>query len=64
MCMLMNCNWCLSSELGLRGERDAIDTLFDHAPDKLNTVKKVHRNDELFHLFRKNKKGCAFTAFL
>lgn len=24
-------------------ERDAFDTLFDHAPDKLNVVKKVGR---------------------
>jgi parvin len=28
-------------DLGLRGERDAFDTLFDHAPDKLQVVKKV-----------------------
>jgi parvin len=28
-------------DLGLRGERDAFDTLFDHAPDKLMVVKKV-----------------------
>ncbi|XP_059481224.1 beta-parvin [Neocloeon triangulifer] len=27
-------------DLGLRGERDAFDTLFDHAPDKLQVVKK------------------------
>jgi len=27
-------------ELGLRGERDAFDTLFDHAPEKLNVVRK------------------------
>ncbi|OQV19393.1 Transcriptional enhancer factor TEF-1 [Hypsibius exemplaris] len=27
-------------EWGLRQERDAFDTLFDHAPDKLNVVKK------------------------
>lgn len=30
-------------DLGLRGERDAFDTLFDHAPDKLAVVKKVKR---------------------
>ena len=28
-------------DLGLRYERDAFDTLFDHAPDKLQVVKKV-----------------------
>lgn len=28
-------------EVGMRCERDAFDTLFDHAPDKLNVVKKV-----------------------
>ena len=29
-------------------ERDAFDTLFDHAPDKLNLVKKVRDNILLF----------------
>ena len=29
-------------DLGLRYERDAFDTLFDHAPDKLQVVKKVN----------------------
>lgn len=28
-------------DLGMRCERDAFDTLFDHAPDKLEVVKKV-----------------------
>lgn len=28
-------------DLGMRCERDAFDTLFDHAPDKLAVVKKV-----------------------
>lgn len=28
-------------EIGMRCERDAFDTLFDHAPDKLQVVKKV-----------------------
>lgn len=28
-------------DLGLRCERDAFDTLFDHAPDKLAVVKRV-----------------------
>lgn len=28
-------------EVGMRCERDAFDTLFDHAPDKLQIVKKV-----------------------
>lgn len=28
-------------DLGMRCERDAFDTLFDHAPDKLQVVKKV-----------------------
>lgn len=32
----MNVSECFS-------ERDAFDTLFDHAPDKLNVVKKVGR---------------------
>lgn len=30
-------------DLGLRCERDAFDTLFDHAPDKLQIVKKVKK---------------------
>jgi len=30
----------VQEEFGLRGERDAFDTLFDHAPDKLQVVKK------------------------
>lgn len=29
------------SDVGMRCERDAFDTLFDHAPDKLQVVKKV-----------------------
>lgn len=29
------------SDVGMRCERDAFDTLFDHAPDKLHLVKKV-----------------------
>lgn len=29
------------SDIGVKFERDAFDTLFDHAPDKLNVVKKV-----------------------
>ena len=35
--------FCLLCEIGLilYIERDAFDTLFDHAPDKLNVVKKV-----------------------
>lgn len=28
-------------DLGMRCERDAFDTLFDHHPDKLQVVKKV-----------------------
>lgn len=28
-------------DLGMRCERDAFDTLFDQAPDKLEVVKKV-----------------------
>ena len=31
-------------DLGMRCERDAFDTLFDHAPDKLQVVKKVHKS--------------------
>lgn len=29
-------------DVGMRCERDAFDTLFDHAPDKLQVVKKVN----------------------
>lgn len=29
-------------DLGMRCERDAFDTLFDHAPEKLEVVKKVY----------------------
>lgn len=29
------------SDIAARFERDAFDTLFDHAPDKLNVVQKV-----------------------
>ncbi len=29
-------------------ERDAFDTLFDHAPDKLNVVKKASADFTLF----------------
>lgn len=29
------------SDIGARFERDAFDTLFDHAPEKLTVVKKV-----------------------
>lgn len=28
-------------DLGMRCEKDAFDTLFDHAPEKLEIVKKV-----------------------
>lgn len=31
-------------EVGMRCERDAFDTLFDHAPEKLQVVKKVFNN--------------------
>lgn len=31
----------LNEDIGARFERDAFDTLFDHAPDKLNLVKKT-----------------------
>lgn len=30
-------------DVGMRCERDAFDTLFDHAPDKLQVVKKVNK---------------------
>lgn len=33
---MLYCMLCVSIS-----ERDAFDTLFDHAPDKLNVVKKV-----------------------
>lgn len=29
-------------DIGMRCERDAFDTLFDHAPEKLQVVKKVN----------------------
>ena len=29
-------------EVGMRCERDAFDTLFDHAPDKLQVPLEVH----------------------
>lgn len=35
-------------DLGMRCERDAFDTLFDHAPDKLEVVKKVYFKIFLF----------------
>lgn len=31
----------VNEDIGARFERDAFDTLFDHAPDKLNLVKKT-----------------------
>lgn len=34
-------------DLGMRCERDAFDTLFDHAPDKLQVVKKVQQTQIL-----------------
>ncbi|CAG5127034.1 unnamed protein product [Candidula unifasciata] len=37
-----------------RGERDAFDTLFDHAPDKLNVVKKTLLTFVNKHLMRLN----------
>lgn len=40
-------------DLGMRCERDAFDTLFDHAPDKLAVVKKVTA-DEDSHLIKIN----------
>lgn len=44
--MVNYCSWSLCST-----ERDAFDTLFDHAPDKLNVVKKVrggrHRDNRV-----------------
>lgn len=41
-------------DLGMRCERDAFDTLFDHAPDKLAVVKKVsllYINNFIFEIF-------------
>lgn len=38
-------------DLGMRCERDAFDTLFDHAPDKLAVVKKVSSLILMFHNF-------------
>lgn len=32
-------------DVGMRCERDAFDALFDHAPDKLQVVKKVNYNE-------------------
>lgn len=36
-------------DLGMRCERDAFDTLFDHAPDKLQVVKKVGESSVFIH---------------
>lgn len=36
-------------DLGMKCERDAFDALFDHAPDKLQVVKKVNKRI-LFYL--------------
>lgn len=35
-------------DVGMRCERDAFDTLFDHAPDKLQVVKKVRKKMKIF----------------
>lgn len=37
-------------DLGMRCERDAFDTLFDHAPDKLEVVKKVKTPTYIFRV--------------
>lgn len=44
-------NW---DDVDGRGERDAFDTLFDHAPDKLNVVKKTLLTFVNKHLMRLN----------
>lgn len=36
-------------DVGMRCERDAFDTLFDHAPDKLQVVKKVRKKLNYHH---------------
>ncbi|KAH0513061.1 Beta-parvin [Microtus ochrogaster] len=41
-----------------RFERDAFDTLFDHAPDKLNLVKKDYDGPVWFRGFEKSWFGC------
>ena len=41
-------------------ERDAFDTLFDHAPDKLNVVKKVR---EATHSLLLAQKGPLLLGF-
>lgn len=38
-------------DVGMRCERDAFDTLFDHAPEKLQVVKKVIYCSHDFNLF-------------
>lgn len=49
MCLnkCLSCVWTTATQyINLSecfSERDAFDTLFDHAPDKLNVVKKVGR---------------------
>lgn len=35
----------------MRCERDAFDTLFDHAPEKLAVVKKVSVFEYIFYIF-------------
>lgn len=37
-------------DVGMRCERDAFDTLFDCAPDKLIVVKKVCNNNKMLHI--------------
>ena len=40
-CVLVNAKLSVLVLVFLTSERDAFDTLFDHAPDKLNVVKRV-----------------------
>lgn len=43
------------SDVGMRCERDAFDTLFDHAPDKLQVVKKVGRQPSFLKLYHSKR---------
>jgi len=41
LCSPVNAKLSVLVLVFLTSERDAFDTLFDHAPDKLNVVKRV-----------------------
>lgn len=41
-------------DIGMRCERDAFDTLFDHAPEKLQVVKKVKKGEANLYIHHFN----------